>query len=252
MKKLLLVALALLGSVAASAETRIITTDYDLDDAVNYRWPVLCTPGVITQTAVTCPGQGRGEQKRVTTAGVSTTALTSVASNGAFTDLLAGDEIEVLSGLQGPASRVRRLVTDRASADAVTLNTAVEILAAGQPFSWWKRVAATGDEDGWFNVGDTAEFDIVIGFFQANVTGGINYQVQCRDSYLDVKGPVVVLAGPTNVTTFSATSTARVNVYKERFAECRVGFLIGTADDGGDLTTNLERLNVWIETGGGQ
>jgi hypothetical protein len=253
MKKLLLAVLVALLGLPAAAQTIPLFTDYDLD-ATTYVYPVLCTPGPAVQTAATCPGQGKGESKKLTTAGVSTTTVTSVATNGAFTSLLAGDEIEVsLPALASLGTgRARRLLTARASADSVTVDTAIQIESTGAPFVWWKFYKDATAEDGWFSVGDAKEFTLFLGISQADVTGGIDYKAECRESYLDRKGPVALLAGPTNVTTFPLAATRILNVYNERYAECRVGIKIGTSDDGADTTTHLEKVTLWIEKGGAQ
>lgn len=252
MKKLLLF-LALLAGVPAAAETVVLYTWYDLD-ATTYVFPVLCSPGNsgTVYTADNCPGQARFETRPITTTAAASTTVTAVSSNSAFNELLAGDEIEVYnpsSQTNSTASgRERRLLTARASANSVTVDSNITIPTAGSKFAWWKRVVAATAADGWFSVGNTTEFSLRLAFEQANVTGGITYKVECRDAYLDRKGPVVLVAGETNVTTFP--STVRVNVYDERYAECRVGLKIGTADDGGDTGADQERITLWLEKGG--
>lgn len=247
MKKLLLF-LALLVGAPAWAQTTVLFTDVDLD-ATSYTFYTLCSPGSVTFTASVCVGQGRFEVKGITTSGSSSTTVTSVASNAAFNELLAGDEIEIYNSEPTSVNgRERRLITARASANSVTVDSAVTIQSGGKPFAWWKLVSGTTSEDGWFSIGDADHFSIILGFTQAVTTGGITYKVECRESYLGRKSPVVLVAGETTVTTFPAT--ARVNVRDERYAECRIGMKIVTDDTpGGDTGANQEKITAWLEKG---
>lgn len=254
MKKLLLLLVALLGLPAAAQSIPLFSL-YDLD-ATTYVYPILCRPGIVTPTANVCATESpRFEAaKPITTTGASSTTVTAVASNNAFNELLAGDEIEILQpALSTSGARARRLITARASANSVTVDTAIQIditgssFVNGSLFAWYKFYANAGAEDGWFSVGDADHFQVAIGFIQAVTTGGIDYKLECRQRYLDRTGPVVLVQGA-NVTVFPAT--VAINVNDTRYAECRVGLKITTDDTpGADAGVNQEQITAWLEKG---
>ncbi len=189
--------------------------------------------------------QGRQGRARIKSTAASTTVTSFTASSAALDNLTAGDELEIISpssfnGAEGPV--INRLVTAVASDDSITVNSAVTLTdALGHGYTWRQRTCGTTAADGWFPTKGFGYLTVQFEIDQMNVTGGIDYKVDCRLAGSDSEG--VSVAGPTNIT---AASTVGVRV-QGPWDECRLGFKIGSADDGGDLTTNLEQLDGIVE-----
>lgn len=122
-----------------------------------------------------------------------------------------------------------------------TLNAAVDISSTatgstnGIPMWYW--VPRT--DAGWINTKGLREANFTVQLDQAVITGGIDLKVDCRDD-TPTAAPVTVFP-VTNYTTFPAA--IRV-VIPENWHQCNAFFKIGSADDGGDLTTNKEKISV--------
>lgn len=105
----------------------------------------------------------------------------------------------------------------------------------------------TGTNAGAFSVAGYERFNVSIYVTQLNVTGGIESRLLCRasgDGYWQQVRPV--LADGT-VTPSYVTLAAVGGYYVEvqgPWHSCRVHLQINSADDGGDLTTNSEKLNI--------
>jgi hypothetical protein len=177
---------------------------------------------------------------------VATTTVTSVASNGAFTDLVVDDLILIQippsanPNPDQPPTQALRRITARASADSITVNANVTIPTAGAQFSWWKISAGTTAESGWFPM--SPQETIFIDITQMDATS-IDYKAECRYRFWDFVTTPIIVAGPTNVT---AAGNGRVVIEGgDRYDQCRVGFKINT-DDGADTTTHAEKITVAI------
>lgn len=182
---------------------------------------------------------------RITTSGSSTTT-SEVTDTDPFTDLSVNDVIEVT---KNDGSTLLRTIAVRTSASAVVVDSAWNIEdSTGYVFRWWKTVCGTGAEDGWISVAGADTFSVIFQLDQVNATGGIDVQIQCRAPGKG-KSPVQVFpdcesgacATYQNYTTAGVASATAV-VGDEPWGECRIGVKIGSADDGGDLTTNAERI----------
>lgn len=79
----------------------------------------------------------------ITTSGALTTTVTSVSSNGAFTNVAVGDLLLINVG----GIPYERKVTARASANSVTVNAAINIPATGVRFNYKKFWVSTNPKD---------------------------------------------------------------------------------------------------------
>ena len=92
--------------------------------------------------------------------------------------------------------------------------------------------------DGWFVVSNEEQRTIQVSIDQIVVTGGIDVTIEGR-----VTGASsIVTIWTDNVTT--ATTDNDIIAIPENVRELRVGIKIGSADDGNDLTTNLEIIDI--------
>lgn len=93
--------------------------------------------------------------------------------------------------------------------------------------------------DGWFLTKSfTDQKYIQFSIDQVNVTGGLDITIECKM----ISGASIVTLLTDNKTT--AVTDNDIYSVPEGCHEMRVGIKIGTADDGNDLTTNLEILDV--------
>ncbi len=238
--------LALAQSVPPTKALNLL--EYDLDSA-SYIFPIYCTPSsALSVTACRgTGGAGRKSTQKITTSGSSTT-VTSLASNGAFTELLVGDLIlievpsEATTTPDAQPSQYLRWITARASADSITVNSAVTIPAAGVGFTWWKLSAGTSASSGWFPMNPNQI--IVVSVDQMDATS-IDYKVECRFKFWDYVSNPIIIAGPTNLTAATDTPDRVAIEGADRYDQCRVGFKINT-DDGADTTTHAEKITVIV------
>ncbi len=92
--------------------------------------------------------------------------------------------------------------------------------------------------DGWMSVSNDARKTFQISIDQIVVTGGIDITVEGK-----VTGSTsIVTIWTDNVTT--ATTDNDIVTVPEDVNQLRIGIKIGTADDGNDLTTNLEIIDI--------
>lgn len=190
-------------------------------------------------------GAGIHNGDRISTSGSSTTT-SEVSDTDPFDLLAVNDIIEVHLGNGAPLTRV---IAVRTSASAVVVDSAWDLTSTpGFVFRWWDTACGTAATDGWIDVAGWDKFTITFLLEQVNATGGIDVQVQCRLPGL-IQAPVQVFPSCTtgacntyqNYTTAGIASATTI-VADEPWSECRVGVKINSADDGGDLTTNAERI----------
>ena len=168
----------------------------------------------------------------ITTSAALSTTVTSVSTNGAFTNVAVGDLL--LISMKGRT--YERKVTARASANSITVNQAINIPAAGVTFAL-KRF--------WFSPNPAHEMFIPVGGFDtltvnwsvdANAnTGGVVTLLQCTDSkqpdfpttpWVQINTTTVASAGTQSPTTES------INLDLLPYQFCRFGMRFGTGDDG--------------------
>jgi hypothetical protein len=169
---------------------------------------------------------------KVTTVGLYSTTVTTVATNAAFTDVTVGDLLFI--ALEGVT--YERKVTARASADSITINQGITIPAVGVSFSYKHFYDSTNpadlvgiiSTDGW----KAANF---IWSVDANAdTGGVITSLLCSPGvgpewpsgrWVEVDTTTVV-SGGTQVDTVES-----VDLSLASFQFCRFGFKFGTGDD---------------------
>jgi hypothetical protein len=176
----------------------------------------------------------------ITTSGTSSTTVTSVATNAAFTDVAVGDML-VIALASGQV--YERRVTARASADSITVHQAITIPAAGVPFSYRRRYLSSDPTDimavpvgGW----KSATFTWAV---EANAaTGGVVTQLACTrqdpnwptPNWVTQPQPITTIAsGATTVDAaglYSAISES-IDVESTGYTHCKQGFRFGTGDD---------------------
>ncbi len=186
---------------------------------------------------------------RITTSGV---ASTTVTGTGAFTNVVVGDLLLFL--IDG--TPYERRVTARASANSITVNSAVNIPVSGVPFSYKHWYFSTDPADElWVRVRDwkNAGFEWSI---DANAdTDGITVSLTCVDAVgPDGVGSTWVEVGPGAVngsTVNIASGSTQVPYVKAvaleyaSFAYCRFGLKFGTGDDA-DVANEDINLSVML------
>lgn len=183
-------------------------------------------------------------KEKVKTSGSSTTVTSNTASAGAFTLVAVGDLLwfprtEQVPLANGSAVGAWRYVTARASADSITVNAAID-LSSGYGFGWRDVTCGTADTSGEVPVSGFDAINFVGQIDQISVTGGIDYVVECRPDGPAARWSTVI--GPTNKTAVWAGG----NVAYEPWAFCRVGFKIGSADDGSDTGADAEKVGAYF------
>lgn len=171
----------------------------------------------------------------------ATAASTTVTGTNFAANIAAGDLIEIR--VDGRTNS--RIVTARASANSITINTAllnplnVAAAVVNAPYAYRKAQCGTSDWSGAFSVTGVRSFSIHA-IMSQEVSTSTDYQIQCRNA-----GPAAVwsiVGGPFNdASTFNDFWTTDLP-----FSECRVGVQVNT-DDGDDLTTNAEQFTVNVQ-----
>ena len=175
----------------------------------------------------------------ITTSGVATTAVTSVAANAAFTNVAAGDLLLISIG----GREYQRKVVTRADADNIVVNQAIKIPAAGVPFRYKKFYYSTDPyDDLWIPVqADSTTF------FNTNVavntsTGGVVQTLYCT-----IKGAGWPTTNNFTVATETTASAAAakfghyINLNLIPYTHCKMAFKYGTGDQAGtdDITLTV-------------
>lgn len=180
----------------------------------------------------------------------SSVTTDEVTDTDPFGPVLINDVLQVDLGTGSQNVLVRTIAT-RASASQITVSTAwnIDNSDAGYLFTWKKTTCGTTAADGWIDVSGWDQVGIAFSIEQVNATGGIDVQMQCKTGAVNAQ-PIQVFPSCTtgacntfqNYTAATIASTTYA-VGSEGYAQCRLGVKINSADDGGDLTTNAERLN---------
>lgn len=262
-----------------------LAINYDLD-AATFVYPVSqgmhSAPGAGTRaTAVLDTIKSN---IKLTTGGVASTTVTAVdTTKDPFTTLSAGDFIRFrVDGptLSPPTSgdTLRNddtpwlLVVTNADDDTITVNQSVLLPTAGVSWEWRKFHQGGQVGRGWVPVRgyDLAKFNVWL----AGTTdgAGFNVRVECRDDNpgLETGSPTVVWPSHTGATAatecgagtiaaadqtciysdaivaVTSLNKAQVTVDARPWYECRVGFRISVADDGGDAVAETIRTDVTL------
>lgn len=250
-RKTLLVAIAAIlcagdARTQSSYATRALFANYDLDST----------------TAISCVlGTERPITQTISTSGSSTTVAAAVASSGPFETVAVGDVIYVFDSTN---IRRGRLVTARASANSITVDTAINITPA-QTFRTRTRACGTTATDGWFSPRSDTRWSVTVQVDQLSVaSGGVGVQLQCK--YGDLSGLSTAVNfwpgenssdahcnGGTFSSGYCVYTTAGIGARMDignggvTFPDqCRVVMILTGTDDAGDLTTDLEKITAFV------
>jgi hypothetical protein len=251
-KKLATLLLGLMGAVLAfgqgTDDQRIkvpLCGDYDLDSA---SYIFVATTG---QGDLVLSGP-RTRAVKITTVGSSTTVSAATATQAPFQGIIAGATggggdflYWNIAGLT-----TARVITAKADNDNVTVDTAIDLSANAQTFSWRRLTSGTTTADGWVPLAgfNTAAFAWLIK--QSDATS-IDVKVECE--------PLSSTEGPTGsqtqvytknvVAPYGCPSAAGSGACDSliigspgMFDRCRLGFKINT--DGSDAGANLEKITA--------
>lgn len=245
MKRAFLILCALLIGAPAFAQERskaTFNTNYDLD-ATSYTYCV--TSG---QNADPW-GPPRVGQTPVETTGSSATVTAVTASTNPFLYVAVGDVL--FFKLTGAATTIR-YVTARASADSITVSSAIDLdnsagndgSGTGFAFTWMEVNCGTAATDGWIGLrGRKAKIVTYIENLSVDA-GGMDFRWECRDQSDDTN--IITVYPETNYAAEDGVGPGgRAVVIEEAWDECRVGMKL-TDDDATDTGADIEQVHAWI------
>ena len=198
---------------------------------------------------------------KISTSGSSTTVSAVTATSAPFNLVSVGDLIQfnlTSPGAAGSAVTTTRRVTAKASADSITVDTAVNIPTAGVTFTYLKFTS--GANAGWVALGDNAQaFEVYTQLDQLNVgANSIGFKLEGR--YTDAANVVssfniwpgtnastakcesgTFSSGFCNYTTVG-TIPPFVSAGLTHPMQVRMLMKINTADDGGDTGVDAESI----------
>jgi hypothetical protein len=184
--------------------------------------------------------------RRITTAGVSTTTVTSVATNAAFTDVVVGDLLLFTVGDQ----EYKRVVLTRASADSITITGgAVKIPADGVPFRFRHFYTSTDPlDDLWVRLGDNRGAWFEWGVSANANTGGVIVTLECASIGPGWPVPAITHTVGTSTVATGATGSGFWGVDRSAAPvdACRMLWKFGTGDDA-DAAPEAITANVTLE-----
>lgn len=233
-------------SQAATQSTLPVVISYDLD-STSFVYPIAYGPTVSPSTVIRAQAAegwydnvsqpaSPTEQRRIKTTSYSASAVSCVSSSSAFLPVSTGDLIQVndVFGRPNYAS-----IFTRTDANTAALDRSLDLTQSGcASYKYRKLVAGTAAYDGWFPVAGWGQTTVQIDVTQLNVTGGVYLQVECQAYPAQTTANVLASS---NITAVGSYAVA----IPEPWDTCRVGMKIGTSDDGGDLTTNTEKISVY-------
>jgi len=187
--------------------------------------------------------EGRGQ---IETSGSSVTVTGVNAADDVFTDIGVGDVllVQLSSGVNH-----LRVVTAKASADQVTVESAID-LSDGHPWRYKKLRCGTGVDDGWINTSgwDTVQLTVL---YVAGDLGTLDIAMFCKENAIG-SGAVRVYPGPSSdcgdgvlsgtVCQFSTPGQGiSYKIPNSVFGACRVSLAYGTSDGGTreNITTTI-------------
>jgi hypothetical protein len=252
MRRLLFIPAVLLATSVSAQDTRkaYLNLNYDLD-ATDYTYCV-ATGNDGSPWSAPIPGLGRAE-----TSGSSVTVTGVTGSADSFGPVSTGDIIYFQTA--GGAAIIR-YVASNADDDTITVNAAVDLdVTGGYAFSWLKVTCGTGATNGWIDIAGWERKKISLEITQMVATGGVDFKFECRDNTTvstahqvypgessDCGTNGTLTSGVCNVATSTTGTWDLVFTPEEQWDACRVGIKIGSADDGDDLTTNKEIINMYV------
>lgn len=183
----------------------------------------------------------------------STSTTMTAVSGSPFANVSAGDMIFGFDNQAGGGEGYTKAVLARASATSITLNSPVspEVnpTLTSATLSFRKLTCGTGSTNGIIDVSAYRSVVFQVDIVQLNATGGIDSRIQCRSSPDALWWQVypAITPGTTSASYVSSTAVGAWAVeVSGAYAQCRVGMLIHTADDGGDTGANAEQISVSV------
>ena len=182
------------------------------------------------------------------TVAVSASASTNLTGTAAFTNVLVGAMLHIVT----PTATYDRGIAVRTSANAVVISGAA-ITVTDAVWSYRNPVCSTtlASMDGSFNVSRYNSALVTFNVAQQVATGGIDVRLVCIANALSTW--VQVWPAQTDTTAAAAyinyttgTVAQKAIPLSDPYTRCKVGFKIGSADDGDDLTTNAEAFSVFV------
>lgn len=181
----------------------------------------------------------------IESAGTSVTSgssATVTSTSSAFALVGVGDEL-TFTNVSGQNTRV---VTARASASSITVDSAVNLGSAGTATRYRTLTCGYGDTYGWMGLAPVHQaLGIVVR--QMTATGGLDYVVQGRQRRgLGLPLPLVSGNFSAARTAGAAPTSTSGNVFEiaDTITEVRVGFKFGTTDDSSD--TGPEQVDATL------
>lgn len=249
MKKVIAVIAVLAASLVLAQsprKTQAVVANYDLDSTSD----------------ISCAyGAERPVTQKIATSGSSTTVAAVTASTGPFTGVSVGDVIYALST---SGIREGRLVTARASADSITVDSAVN-LGTGVTFTTRQRSCGTAATDGWFYVNAGTVANITLQIDQLSLgSGALAAKIECKYGDLEGIGASVNVwpgessaaaqcnggsfsGGYCTFTTAGSGSRISFSTAGVTFPEqCRVVMKLTGTDDGSDTGADAEKVSVFL------
>lgn len=181
----------------------------------------------------------------------SSATVTDPGNASSFDALSVGDVMEFRSNITGVVSY--RVVSAKASANSLTVDSAITLGATGVPWRWLKLVCGTTAADGWIGVEGASTVYLTSQFEQGDITGLV-VRWECRAGGLGGE-EVVVYPGVASDCGYGTLATDRCSwaaaaagTYAARltiavdggaYSQCRIGVAY-TGADPSDATTNRE------------
>lgn len=223
---------------AGNIERVQLCVDYDLDATDD-------TAVLYVGEAELALGDWKRGLGRIATSGSSTTTSSFTASSGALGSTVGVNDLLRVVYLQGETSGqevIRRVITDT-SVDQVVVDAAWDLsLSGGYQYTWKDFTTGTATTSGQVPVNHLRSVSLTWQIDQLSLgSGGIEINVECRDAgYLSAWNTLYTA-------TYTAVQTpVTYTIANNTFAYCRLTMELTGTDDGGDLTTNLEKITATL------
>lgn len=196
---------------------------------------------------------------RIKTVGSSTTVTEFTAGALPFSSVAVGDILVIQTTNPPGAVQTLRAVTAKASGASITVDTAIDLSAAGGfQFGFYKHRCGTTSADGWVAIPTAARLISLTVQYDQGDLDALAVRWECKASGAGAE-PVIIYPGEssdcgiggtlaTDRCTFATPGiTARLSVVDTApaYGSCRVGLARVTTDTL-DTTTNLEKVTVKV------
>jgi len=242
LKKLLAIVLAFVATASVLAQSG---NGQSTSQLITYRFNLNATSETFCALSLNGPFQ---VPVPVVTSGSSTT----VTGTGAFTNIGVGDQINGTDSPVGGGELWTAVVMARASADSITVDTAVNLNSS--TLFYRTLSCGTGNNNGAFDISlsgrSTIQIDIAQLVLANPGVSTIDSRIQCRvdpsAAWLQVY-PVLVPPAVTATYVSLAVVGGWGKEVNGTYSQCRVGLRITAADDAaGDAGSNAEWLTISV------